>query len=344
MNNETGRAAKPRRATIKDVAQEAGVSRSTVSRALTGNGYVSADIRTRVLSAATRLRYVPDAMARSLRQQASSTIGVLVSDLRNSFYADMAAGAGLAARRAGYTMVLVDDFAAPSSEIEAVKQVVELRVAGVIIAPVSVEAVDYLLRNEVPVVEVDRQFASGRCDAVVVDNRAGARELTAHLVGLGHTRIALLVDQVDWTTGRDRLDGYRDALAQAGVAADENLVVSVGWTADAVHARVAELLREDAPPTALLAVNNVVAEGAYRAVMDAKLRLPQDISLVSFDDASWMSMVSPGVTAATQDAAALGDIAVGRLLNRIDTPDSPVQTVVLAARLVARGSTGKPTA
>lgn len=344
MNNETGRAAKPRRATIKDVAQEAGVSRSTVSRALTGNGYVSADIRTRVLKAAATLRYVPDAMARSLRQQASSTIGVLVSDLRNSFYADMAAGAGLAARRAGYTMVLVDDAAAPLSEIEAVKQLVELRVAGVIIAPVSVEAVDYLLRNEVPVVEVDRQFAPGRCDAVVVDNRAGARELTAHLVGLGHTRIALLVDQVDWTTGRDRLDGYRDALAHAGIAAAEELVVSVGWTVDAVQARVADLLREGTPPTALLAVNNVVAEGAYRAVMDAKLRLPQDISLVSFDDASWMSMVDPGVTAATQDVAALGDIAVGRLLTRIDVPDAPVQTVVLAARLVARGSTGKPAA
>lgn len=336
------RAVKPRRATIKDVAEAAGVSRSTVSRALTGNGYVSAEIRSKIQKAAEQLSYVPDVMARSLRQQSSSSIGVVVSDLRNPYYAELAAGAGTAARRAGYTVVLIEDAADPANQVEAVKHLVELRVGGVMLTAVSTEAVDYLLRNDVPVVEVDRQFAPGRCDAVVVDNRAASRDLIDHLLGLGHTRIALLIDQIEWTTGKERIQGYRDALTEAGLAEGHDQVVRVGWSTDDIRAQVAELLRGDDPPTGLFAINNVVAEGAYRAVGDVGLRLGEDISLVSFDDAPWMSMVTPGLTAAAQDVAAVGTIAVDRLLQRMATPQAPVQTVVLAAPVRPRGSAAAP--
>jgi len=332
-------AVKPRRATINDVADEAGVSRSTVSRALTGNGYVSEEIRGRVQEAAARLRYVPDAMARSLRQQASTTIGVLVSNLRDPFYAEMAAGVALSAREAGYTMVLVDDGADPAVEMEAVTRLVELRVAGVIVTPLSVVAVDYLLRNNVPVVEVDRQFAPRSCDAVVVDNRAATRDLTDHLIAQGHTDIALLIDQDEWTTGRERLAGYYEALAEAGLMPR---VVRVGWTVESVRADALDLLHGPTPPTALVAVNNVLAEGAYRAIAEAGLRLPQDISLVSFDDVPWMSLVTPGLTAAAQDITTIGQLAAERLLNRIGNPEAPVQTVALAVPLIIRGSTTSP--
>lgn len=340
MTEQQARSERSPRATVKDVARVAGVSRSTVSRALTGNGYVSAEIRREIIEAAESLNYVPDKTARSLRQQSSSTIGVIVSDLRNPFYADMASGVATKARESGLTMLLVDDDGDPAAELAAVTQMIEQRVCGVIIAPISAPAVERLLQNEIPVVEVDRQFAAGRCDAVVVDNRTASHDLVAHLVALGHTRIAVLVDQTEWTTGRDRLGGYRDALTDAGIDRDAELVVQVGWSVGEVRAEVGRLLTSADAPTALFAVNNVVAEGAYRAVADAGLRLPHDISMVSFDDAPWMSMVSPGMTAAGVEVPALGSIAAGHLLGRIANPGAPIQTATLFAPVLERGSTG----
>ncbi len=331
-----------RRATIKDVADRAGVSRSTASRALTGVGYVSPERRRQVQQAADELRYVPDAMARSLKQQVSRTLGVLVSDLRNPFYADLAAGAGHSSRAAGYTMLLVDDGGSAAGEVRAVEQLVEFRVAGVVVTPLSVEVVSYLRRQDVPVIEVDRQFADGACDAVVVDNRSGAFDLTRHLLDLGHRRIALLVDETDWTTGRGRVEGYRAALAEAGLDVDPDLVVTAGWSPAAAGEAATRLLRAPTPPTALFAANNVLAEGAFRAVADLGLSIPDDVSLVAFDDPPWMSMVRPGVTVVAQDAFALGQAAVERLLARIAAPDAPPRSVVLPARVQVRGSTAPP--
>lgn len=342
MGRDGDGAGRVRRATVKDVALAAGVSRSTASRALTGNGYVAARIRARVLEAAAELRYVPDAMARSLKQQVSRTLGVLVSDLRNPFYADLAAGVGAASRRAGYTMFLVDDGGSPAGEVQAVRRLVELRAAGVIVTPVSAEVISYLRRHDVPVVEVDRQFAPGECDAVVVDNAGGARELTRHLLDLGHRRIALMIDETDWTTGRDRCAGYRAALAGAGLEPDPGLVVATGWSVEAARRTALDLLDGPSPPTAVFAANNVLAEGAYRALVERGLAIPDDVSLVGFDDAPWMSMVRPGVTAVVQDVPALGEAAVERLLSRVESPSATPRTVVLPAGILLRGSTGAP--
>ncbi|WP_246857586.1 LacI family DNA-binding transcriptional regulator [Oerskovia sp. KBS0722] len=331
-----------RRATIKDVAALAGVSRSTASRALTGHGYVAPGVRTKVLAAAAELRYVVDVMARNLKQQTSRTIGVLVSDLRNSFYADMASGIGASARRAGYTMFLADDGGDAVQEAEAAERFVALRVAGVVVTPVSAQIAEYLGAHGVPVIEMDRQFAAGRCDAVVVDNRAGARDVTEHLLAQGHRRIALFIDETDWTTGRERQAGYREAFERAGVPVEPDLVVSSGWSLDNARQAARELLQGPTPPTAVFAANNVLAEGVYRAALDLEMTVPGDVSLVSFDDAPWMSMVRPGITVVAQDAAALGDAAVERLLGRIENPDAPPRTVVLPARIVNRGSTTPP--
>ncbi|PJJ71289.1 LacI family transcriptional regulator/LacI family fructose operon transcriptional repressor [Diaminobutyricimonas aerilata] len=333
-----------RRATIKEVAEAAGVSRSTASRALAGNGYVAAHVRERVREAARELGYVVDATARSLKQQSSRLIGVLVSDLRNSFYADLAFGAGRAARRNGYTMMLIDDGGIPDDELEAAEAFVALRVAGVVGTPVSGHLADFLVRQRTPMVEVDRQFAEGRGDAVVVDNRAAARATTEHLLELGHRRIALFIDETDWTTGRDRHEGYADALRAAGIELDGTLVVPTGWDVDAAHSAAHQLLQTDRRPTAIFAANNVLAEGAWRAAADLGLAVPDDLSLVSFDDAPWMSMVSPGVTAVVQDAAALGEAAIETLLERIAEPGAAPRSVVLPAQIRHRGSTASPRA
>ncbi|MBB5787300.1 substrate-binding domain-containing protein [Jiangella mangrovi] len=337
-----GAAAAPelmRRATIKDVAVAAGVSRSTASRALTGRGYVATDVRERVLAAAENLRYVPDATARYLKQQVSLSLGVLVSDLRNSFYARLAAGVGQAARTQGYSLVLAEDGGSAEAQVEAAETFVATRVAGVVVTPVSADVTTYLSRHRIPVVEIDRQFAAGDCDAVVVDNQGASQQVIEHLVGLGHRRIALFIDETTWTTGRDRHAGYQTALAAAGIALDPDLVVSSGWDVDAARAAARALLGPDERPTAVFAANNVLAEGVWRAANDLGLSIPDDVSLVSFDDAPWMSLVTPGLTAVAQDEAALGETAVRRLLDRIAEPDAAPVTVEVSTTFVERAST-----
>lgn len=327
-----------RRPTIKDVAEAAGVSRSTVSRALTGRGYTAGDVRERVLRAAAELGYVPDAMARTLKQQVSRSLGVLVSDLRNPFYAELAAGVGKEARERGYTMVLADTSLSAQAENEAAEALVALRVAGVIVTPNSPAVSTYLGAHGVPVVEVDRQFAAGSTDGVVVGNRVGARTATAHLVGLGHRRIALFIDETEWTTGYERHQGYLEALAAGGIAVDPALVVASGWDVDGSRRTAIGMLRGEDRPTAVFAANSVLAEGAWRALGELGLKVPEDISLVAFDDAPWMSMVSPKVTAVSQDAFQLGTTAVRRLDERIGAPDADSVTTVLGVRLVVRES------
>lgn len=330
------------RVTIKEVAERAGVSRSTTSRALAGNGYVAEAVRLRVRKAAEELGYVVDATARSLKQRSSRIIGVVVSDLRNAFYAELAYGAGHRAREAGYTMMLVDDGGDAAGELEAANAFVASRVAGVVLTPVADAAAAFLQRQRVPVVEVDRVF--GDVDAVVIDNRHAARATTEHLLSLGHRRIALVIDETDWTTGRDRRTGYADALDAAGVVLDPALVLSAGWDADAAAAATRRLLAGPDRPTAVFAANNLLAEGVWRAAMSLDLRIPDDLSLVAFDDAPWMSMVTPGVTAVTQDAAQLGAEAVDLLLRRIAEPALDTQVVTLPAGMARRGSTARPPA
>jgi LacI family transcriptional regulator len=331
-----------RRATIREVAEAAGVSRSTASRALTGQGYVAPQVRDRVRTVARDLGYVADATARHLRRQASQSIGVLLSDLSNPFYAGLAAGISQQARRREYTMMLADDGGLPEVEAEVAEAFVSLRVAGVIVTPVSAQIGAYLAQQHIPVVEVDRQFSAGACDAVLVDNGSAAQTVTAQLIALGHRRIALVIDEMHWTTGRDRLAGYRAAFGAAGVPFDDSLVVSAGWNVDAARVEIHKLLSRTEPPTAVFAANNVLAEAVWRTAAELGLAIPRQLSLVSFDDVPWMSMVTPPVTAVAQDTIALGEAAVSQLCERIQSPASPVRTVLLGATVVPRGSTAAP--
>ena len=332
----------PRRATLKDVAQAAGFSQSTTSRALSGEGYVAAGVRDRVLAAAESLGYVPHAMARSLRKQDSRTIGVLVSDLRNAFYADLAAGIASRSRREGYTMMLVDDQGSTDAEMDAARAFVATRVAGVIVTPLSGDVSAYLMRQHIPVIEADRQFSAGRCDGVIIDNAGVAKRMTDHLIDLGHRRIALFIDETMWTTGGERAAGYRRSLEGSGIPADPSLVISAGWDADGARKSAIDILARRDHPTAIFAANNLLAEGVWRATNDLGLRIPEDVSVVSFDDSQWMSMVSPGITAVAQDAVSLGETALDRLLERLQDPMAEPQTTVLDAEVLPRGSTAAP--
>ncbi|WP_106816383.1 LacI family DNA-binding transcriptional regulator [Microbacterium timonense] len=339
MNDRRAPFARP---TIREVADAAGVSRSTASRALSGNGYAAPEVRERVRAVAKELGYVVDVTARSLKQRTSRSVGVLVSDLRNVFYAELASGIGEEARAHGRTLVLVDLRGDGSDELEAAEALVASRVSGVIATPVSKELSGFLSRIGVPLIEVDRRFDAEGTDAVVVDNRAAARDTTSRLLKAGHERIALLIDETEWTTGDERQRGYLDALAARKVRVDETLIVQAGWDADEARAAAERILSRPDRPTAVFAANNVLTEGSWRAAVALGLDIPSDVSLVGFDDAPWMSMVEPGVSTRSQDAGALGATAMRALLERIDTPDSPVRTIVMPTRFVDRGSIAPP--
>ena len=327
--------------TLADIAREAGTSPSTASRALSGRGYVSEEARQRLREAADRLGYVPNASARALKQQSSRVVGVAVSDLGNQFYANLAAGVEQTLREAGYQMVLVSDNSDRDQELSCARTFLEMRAAGVIITPADRAAAGLLSRHQIAVVEVDRRLADVPCDGVVIDNELGAREATEHLIGLGHRRIALLVADTEFTTDAGRLHGYVAAHELAGLEVDERLILPLGFHAPDAEVRIAALVGA-LEPTAIFAANNLLAEHAWQVLRRLGKRLPDDVSLVGFDDVPWMAMVQPGITVVAQPSLEMGRRAAQLLLRRAEDPLCEPQVDILQPSLVVRGSTAAP--
>jgi LacI family transcriptional regulator len=323
--------------TLADIAREAGTSPATASRALSGRGYVSAEARERLLEAAERLGYVPNASARTLKQRHSRTVGVAVSDISNRFYARLASGIEQTLREAHYQTILLSDNSEGPEEIAGARTFLAMRSPGVILTPVSASAADLLLAHGTPVVELDRRLATLPCDGVVIDNVGGARVAVEHLLEHGHRRIGLLVADTTWTTDAGRRQGYRLALAASGVAVDERLILPIPFAADDPAGTIAAWLDAQAP-TAVFAANNTLAEAAWRVLRERGRRIPDDVSLVGFDDVPWMEMVDPGITVVAQPTVELGRRSAELLLRRIEEPGCPQAEECLAPTLVVRGS------
>jgi LacI family transcriptional regulator len=333
--------ARARSVTLADIAREAGTSPSTASRALSGRGYVSAGARARLLAAADRLGYVPNASARTLKQRTSRVVGVVVTDLGNQFYANLAVGIEETLRAAHYQMLLLTDNSESAEELAGVRALIAMRAAGVILTPVGHEAAELLARHGVDVVEIDRRLARLPCDGVVIDNERGARVATAHLLEQGHRRVGLLVAQTDWTSDAGRLAGYHSAHREAGVRVDDRLILHVEFHAPDAAERIGALL-DKAGPTAIFAANNLLAEHAWRVLRRRRLGLPRDMSLVGFDDVPWMGMVEPGITVVAQPTVEMGRRAAELLLRRAADPGRSPTVEQLEPVLVVRGSTGPP--
>ena len=331
----------PSHVTLADIAREAGTSASTASRALSGRGYVSDEARNRLREAAERLGYVPNASARALKQRTSRVVGVAVSDLGNQFYANLAAGIEQTLREAEFQMVLVSDNSDRDQEVACARTFLAMRAAGVILTPADAAAARLLARHGLTVVEVDRRLADVPCDGVVIDNERGAKEATLHLLAQGHRRIALLVADTDWTSDAGRLQGYVAGHDELGVPVDERLILPLGFHAPDAEVRIAALLGA-LQPTAIFAANNLLAEHAWQVLRRLRLRLPEDVSLVGFDDVPWMAMVDPGITVVAQPSLELGRRAAQLLLRRVADPDCPTAVEILQPTLLVRGSTAPP--
>lgn len=330
-------------ATLKDVSLLAGVSLTTVSHVVNATRPVSDGARERVEAAIRQTGYTPNTLARSLKMSATHTIGVAVQDIRNPHFTEIVYALEARARERGFTILLSDFGDDPVREREALRVFVERRVDGLVIAPTSsgAEALAWLHKNGVPIVQIDRVADSG-FDSIAVTNIAATRRLTGHLCEIGHRRIAMLTGRAGLSTTRERLSGYRRALADAGIALDPDLIVEGGSESETARLATHALMEQADPPTALVAGNNLKALGALRALRERDLAVPGDVALVSFDDFAWADLFEPRLTTMAQPCRAIGERAVELLLERIATPDLPPRHVRLAAEFRHRESCGCP--
>ncbi|TCJ19678.1 LacI family transcriptional regulator [Rubrobacter taiwanensis] len=329
--------------TIKDVAREAGVSTATVSRVMSGSGRVSERMRERVLAAADRLGYRPNAMARSLRSETTRTLGLVVSNVLNPFFTAVARAVEDAAHERGYSLILGNADEDPEKEELYLNVLLERRVDGLIVSPARAES-PYLaevVEEGVPVVFVDRHIEGIGAPVVRADGRRAVGELVEYLVGLGHRELAVISGPPEVVSGRERLEAFVGAAQQRGVPVMEERVRVGDFRRASGAVAMRELLALRERPTAVFVANNLMALGALREVRRAGLKVPEDISLASFDDVSWFELVEPPVTAISQPTGELGAAAARMLLEMVEEGRRP-RSLIMDAELVVRDSCGRP--
>ncbi len=331
-------------ATIKDVADRAGVSTATVSRVLNQSGPVMPRTRARVLKAIEELNYVPDALARGTATQRSHTIGMIVPDIRNPFFAEMYLGASEAAARHNYIVWLVDSNENSTTEYEMFLKLRHFRVDGVLVTPVNTSVnIQEWISSPIPLCFVDREAQPERWDFVGIDNFQGAFNATRLLLQEGHTRIGIIAGPQTSTSGRERLEGFRAALNQA------NLRIPPEWTQIGdFHEKSGYelglwLLSLKTPgPTALLSCNNLMTLGLLQAIRDTtNVHLSKTIAIIGFDDLPLATVVNPPLTVVVRPMRELGENAAELLIKRIERPERPVSRMILGANLIIRGSEKK---
>ena len=330
---------------MKDVAELAGVSASTVSHVLNGTRKVSEDTRERVRLAIEQLGYEPNLLAKSLKVSRTFTIGLLISDIQNPFFTSVIRGAEDVALSRGYHLFLCNTDEDPNREDEYVRELSKKRVDGLIVAS-SASRRNHALQlrlEDVPFVFMDREVEGIEADTVSVDNRLGMRLIAEHLTQLGHERVGMVSGPLEKSSGRERYHGLRDALADLGLPLRDSLVRFGDFRVSGGREAAEELLRLPEPPTALVVSNNQMTLGALLAVRELGLRVPDEVSVVSFDDMEWAPLANPPLTALAQPTYEMGATAARMLLDKIEkkATGSPSK-LFMEPELMVRGSTGSP--
>ncbi|MET9389306.1 LacI family DNA-binding transcriptional regulator [Streptomyces sp. NPDC006624] len=336
--------------TMADVARSAGVSVATVSHVLNGTRPVLPHTRQAVLDAVEELGYTTNTLARSLVTSRTRSIGLAVSAISNPYFTEILQGVEAAALEAGYSLLIADPHDEPEHERKVVQLLHERRVDGMIVAPSPDPRglLAYLGRHSVPAVFLDRLVdapaadGSARFDQVCADNAEPTSRLVTHLAELGHKRIGLVAGLPGLSTTTERIMGYRNGLAFAGLPYDERLLVHGASESAGAEQATADLLSLGAPPTALVTGNNAMTIGALRALRARGRSVPGDIALCCFDDFAWADLFTPRLTAIAQPSKDIGARAVRVLLERLAEPDRPARTVRLPCAFVHRSSCGCP--
>lgn len=327
--------------TIKDVAREAGVSVATVSRVFNDSELVSDDTRRTVREVAARLNYWPHGAARSLITSRANALGVLLPDMHGEFFSEIIRGIDLAARREGLHL-LVSSSHADADELVAAMRSMRGRIDGLVVMAPDVQRPmgAAVCGGHFPMVVLNPGFDAAECDTIAVANEEGAKTVVRHLLGLGHRRIATVTGPPRNIDARQRLDGYRAALHEAGAECAPELEAAGDFSETSGYEAVARLLQLRPRPTAVCVANDYMAVGVLGALSDAGIRVPEEVAVSGFDDITLARYLNPSLTTIHVDMLQLGERAVGRLLDLQREPDGVRRHEFLPTTLVVRSSCG----
>lgn len=328
---------------IHDVARHAGVSSATVSRVLAGSETVKPQLREAVLKAINELNYRPNRVARSLRVQKSTTIGLIIPDIQNPFYLSIVRAVEDVAYKQHYRVVLCNSDEDVEKEALYLNHLIDENIAGVILSPAHESGTLITeqirrLSETTPVVALDRRLSGVALDTVLTNNLESSYDLVSHLIANGHRSIGAILGVSNITTGRERREGYLRALADHGIPFVPKRLIQVVPKEENGYAAARQLLSLPEPPTALFTGNCQLTAGALRAVHEMNLSIPTDIALAGFDDMQWNVIVQPGITAVAQPTYELGRVAATLLMERIEKSSLPVREVMLKSKLIVRRS------
>lgn len=329
--------------TIKDVAKQVGVSTATVSHVINKTRFVSEDLKERVLKAIRDLNYQPNAIARSLVKRKTHTIGIIISDILNPFYTAIVRGIEDVTHKSGYSVMLCNTDEDPGKEKLYIQVLLEKRIDGLAISTAFQNGVHPLLSQlkGIPLVSIVRRIKGLNSDAVLGDNTGGAYQAIDHLIKLGHRRIGIISGPRGLSSGAERLEGYKKALDHYRIPIDEQFIKFGDFKRRSGYSLTIETFRKGPFPTALFVANNQMASGALQALNELKIRIPEDISFVSFDDMEWYSLLHPPLTTVEHSPYLLGKTAGEMLLQKVGHKRKNPKKVIIPSYLIVRRSTGK---
>ncbi len=331
--------------TMRDVAERAGVSVTSVSHVINQTRVVSDDIRGRVLAAMLELGYQPNALARSLRRKETYTLGVIMTNSADPFFAEITRGVEDTCFERGYNIILCNSDSDLDKELFYTNTLTKKRVDGILFLAAggkSTEHIRAVQERGTPLVVIDRIIPNLAVDSVLIDNARGGWLATQHLVELGHRRIGCIAGPSDLTLSAERVTGYRSALQQAGLAVDETLIVRGNFQYESGYQVTQQFLARPDPPTAIFACNDLMAIGAINAAVKQGWPAPARLSVVGFDDIRLASYTNPLLTTVAQPKYEMGSMATTMLLERIQRPEMPPVQKLLDTHLVVRESTAPP--
>lgn len=327
---------------MRDVAERAGVSVTTVSHVINETRVVSPESRQRVAAAMDELGYQPNALARSLRRKETYTLGVIVPDSADPFFAEIVRGIEDTSFQRGYTITLCNSDSDLDKELLYTNALTEKQVDGILFLAAggkSTEHIHSLHKRRMPLVVVDRQTQNMTLDSVQIDNAWGGWAATRHLVELGHRRIGCITGPSDLTLSAERVTGYRRALQEGRLSVDERLIVKGDFQYESGYQAAHYFLAMADPPTAIFACNDLMAVGLVSAAQALGRRIPADLAVVGFDDVRLASFINPPLTTIAQPKYDIGRIATTMLLERISNPDMSPRQRTLKTELIVRRST-----
>ncbi len=325
--------------TIKELAQELEMSTTTVSRVLTGQGKkyrISEKTAQRVREVASKVDFAPNQIARNLRLQKTNTIGLIIPNISNPFFANLARTVEEGLRKRGKMVLLCDTKDDTTLEKEAIELLLARKVDGLLIAPIG-EKWEHLKNNvDIPLVLIDRYFENNDFAYVTTDNYQGAYDATSFLIAKGHQNIACIQGLVNTSPNKNRIRGFIQALDDHDISQQDRFILGTDYSAENGYESTRSLLQKATRPTAIFALNNQIALGAMKAINEARLNIPEDISLISFDEQYYFELLSPPLSAVKQPMEGIGKTAVATLFDLLE--GKKVTSSKLIPSLIERAS------